>query len=258
MILLVDIGNARLKWAFYHEGRVNNPQGVLHKGHAPDALLEEKWQALDVPSSLWVSNVAGLSFQKAIMLWAQKCGHIPIHFAHTLKKQRGVQNGYTRPEQLGIDRWLALIAAHQTTRAPFCVVDYGSALTLDLVDREGQHLGGHILPGWHIWIRTLKAQFPQLELEASKLCFGQVGNLAHNTLQGVEFGYLTCVVGYLHFLFHRLKEDMGCEVQWILTGGDAPLLLPHLSFPVMFKPHLVLEGLAFYALDNEIGAPERT
>lgn len=246
MILLVDIGNARLKWAFYQEGLCANPEGIFHKGRSSEALLEETWQFISAPSSLWVSNVAGSSFQEALLTWARKRGQIPVHFARSLTKQCGIQNGYEKPEQLGVDRWLALLAARQHCSFPFCVVDYGSALTLDVVDQHGRHLGGHILPGWHVWIRALKVQFPHLELDESPPSLEQTCTLARNTMEGVKSGCLTSMLGTLHFLFHRLTETLGTSLQWVITGGDAPLLIPHLSFPVLHKPYLVLEGLGVY------------
>ena len=56
-------------------------------------------------------------------------------------------SGYRDPERLGVDRWLALIAARERSKQPTVIVDAGSACTIDLLDSEGRHLGGYILPG---------------------------------------------------------------------------------------------------------------
>lgn len=225
-MLLIDIGNTRVKWCLFENGKLFNHHAIVHKDLSPETALEQ----LPLAKLTWISNVAGQKFLDAL----QKSN---VHFAVSCKELAGVKNGYKQPEELGVDRWLALIAAFQTTQSAVCVVDLGSAVTLDVIDKNGQHLGGHILAGWPLLSSAFSLSLPHIDFP--KTLSGAPRSLSKSTEDGIKSGYLTSMIAYLEAMAHLYPM--------ILTGGDAPALLPHLNFPVVHRPHLVLEGLACYA-----------
>ncbi|MBI3171771.1 MAG: type III pantothenate kinase, partial [Hydrocarboniphaga effusa] len=148
MILLLDIGNSRLKWA------MADPLAVgarLQSAHSEPHLGEpaKLFYTLALPQveQVWVSQVMGPQHEQKLAEALQSHYGFAPQFARTQAEHRGLHCGYAEPERLGVDRWLAMLALWAQTRHAFCVVNAGTALTFDAVDEGGQHQGGLIAPG---------------------------------------------------------------------------------------------------------------
>ena len=145
MTVVVDIGNARIKWALGGQAELLSTGAALHL-HEPQRALEAMFTALPEEAERVVAtNVAGKkigdSFAQAV---ADRWGLQP-EFIETAAEQLGVTCGYAQPRRLGADRWVAMLAAHDLAPGAVCVIDAGTAVTLDTVDRNGRHLGGLIM-----------------------------------------------------------------------------------------------------------------
>ena len=155
MILLVDVGNTRAKWAVLADGRLSGSGAVLHRG-VPAA----DWvHGLDGASAgcerILVSNVAGPAVAHAIGEWALSRHGFRPEFVRATREAGGIRNAYEHPEALGPDRWCGMIGAWRRVRGPLVCIAAGTAMTIDAVDAAGTHLGGLIVPGHDLMIDSL-------------------------------------------------------------------------------------------------------
>ena len=240
MILLVDIGNSRVKWAVFDGGRLRAPEAREHSG-LPGALLAKL--SLPVTDAVWVSNVTGTEHEGPIAdaIDAQ-CG-ARAQFARTRRNWSGLRVAYDEPERLGVDRWLAMAAVWIETEKPFCVVNAGTALTYDEVRRAGRHAGGLIAPGLSTALNAVRGS-TRFALRPQAAAYAE--GLGTDTEGCVRQGALYACAGLIE---RAAREVLGVRV---LTGGDAETLRPHLGRGWTVRPNLVLEGLLAYA-QNEAG-----
>ena len=239
MILVLDAGNSRLKWA---ESR---PDGWFPGSSFPltgDAPPVE-WQALARPERVVGGSVAGASAGERIAAWTRaQWGREPEWLGSTAEAF-GVRNAYREPARLGIDRWAALLSAHRAELAPVCIVDCGSAITVDVLARDGRHLGGWIAPGRGMMGQCLLTGTADIRFET--VASGSPGALfGRDTAEAVEGGTRAALAGLVERALRA--ADTLCEdsVACLFTGGDAEWLAPGISRPCRIVPDLVLRGLA--------------
>lgn len=247
MILTIDVGNTRIKWGvFDNEGEL--------KAH--DACLNTE---LDMRPAAWqsctravISNVAGEAVATQLGAILQQLD-IPIHWATASTFACGVSNGYADPQQLGSDRWAALVAAWQYCHGPCVVVNAGTALTVDALATDGQQgifLGGLIVPGFKLMLDGLYQN--TAGIAAAK---GQMRTFPTNTGDAVYTGALSAMVGAVASMMLKLEKDTGKQPHCILSGGDAVMLVNALrsygqiANNVVIVDNLVLQGLL--ALERE-------
>jgi len=258
MMLMVDMGNSALKWATLNQNQLSPQQRILYKKDGLDSILTQVWLTLEVPwQGIFVSNVAGLLNANILSDWTERHWGLEVTFVKTSSNQCGVKNGYTNPEQLGVDRWLALIGAHCLATGKLCVIDCGTAITVDVLSIDGQHQGGLIIPGmatmyhalanntyaleqpellnnnWDEVINSVQQTFPQDRENLS---------LAHKTNAGIRLGALYAAVGLIEYVMHTLNKQENSTTT-LLTGGSVPLLKPFLQKSYQYVPDLVLQGL---------------
>ncbi|MEK6750166.1 MAG: type III pantothenate kinase [Pseudomonadota bacterium] len=241
MILLVDIGNSRIKWASLQAGVLIDIGQAPHRERALDAVLDEHWCARAVPSAVYVANVIGLDAARVMLKWARAHWRVTPIFVVAQAQAAGVRNAYAQPERLGVDRWLALLAARRHSPLPAVIVGCGTAMTVDALAADGQHLGGVIIPGAYTMATALAAT---THLQAPELVVPAHLALAQNTHDAVIGGVWYALAGAVERIFDERAKQWQCEPQLILSGGDASLLAPLLQRPVQRIPNLVLEGLA--------------
>jgi type III pantothenate kinase len=194
------------------------------------------WQDLR-PKKIAVSCVGKVELLNVITtvtreLWSE----IPIHFATTQTQAFDVTNGYLKSEKLGVDRWLALIAVRQKTNSPICVVDCGTAITIDVLNSEGKHQGGFICAGLTLMKTALAFNTADLPLFDSSHHIG----LSVETEAAIYNGTLFAACG----LIERVMQDLPKSTTLFLTGGDAELIAAQLQRPRTLETNLVLQGLA--------------
>lgn len=229
MMLLLDIGNSRLKSATW-DGQVLRA-GVTqsHGGDPAAALASLSWEGV---KTIWITHVTGAEHEQRMTAAVQAQGLTP-HYARTETQRGGLRNAYQEPLRLGIDRWLAMVGAW-TPGQPVVVADAGTALTVDLVQADGQHLGGFIAPG----LLTMQ----QAVLGATRFATRDMqahyhDGVARETEGCVRQGAFLSCLGAVDRVAAQLPT-----ARKIITGGDAAALLPHLP-GWEHRSLLVLEGL---------------
>lgn len=231
-LLLLDVGNSRLKWALADNGRFVAQGAVAHAGDPAAALATlPTLQA----SEIRIANVTGDEHAARIALVLLERYALAARYARSEAQCNGLRSAYAQAERLGVDRWLSMLALWGRGVAPFAVASAGTALTFDAVDADGQHLGGVIAPG------LLTAQ--QAVLGATR--FAAAGpdqhygaGLGRDTEACVRQGALHAAAG----LLERLARQQA-TARCYLAGGDAAVLRPQLEGDWQLAPDLVLEGL---------------
>ena len=248
MDLLIDAGNSSIKWAGFEAGVLGSMESVLHEGlENPARLFDSIWEKTLAPDRVLVSSVAGESFSDAFKDWVKPAWGCPVTFVQPQSEACGVVNGYTEPEKLGVDRWLALIGARSLTQDAVIIIDAGTAITVDAINNQGRHLGGVIAPGLKMMQASLKETSGiKLEIQANKFQCP-----ANNTEQAIFSGVHNAVVGMINQTMDLIQEKIKTPTQFFITGGDAKYLLPVLANQYQYEPALVLHGLAKVAGETQ-------
>lgn len=245
MILLLDIGNSFIKWCWLDDGQLCDAGEVLHADAELAGVLDEAWQDLPQPTAVWVSNVAGDELAEVLDLWLQQRWGLVPHYATSREVWGDVRNAYDEPGRLGVDRWLALLAAYEISKQAVCIIDCGTAITVDVMTSSGQHLGGLIVPGLGMMRDSLYAGTDGVQEVAAESPAG--GLLACDTAGAVEGGSLYAVVAFIDRVCADMEMELDEPMTCLLTGGDALDILPLLNAEVEHEPTLVLQGLALIA-----------
>ena len=236
MIVCLDSGNSRIKWGV-HDGERWLAQGaVAHVEVGQLAGLVAAWQA---PERVLLANVAGVAagerIREQLAAW-----RTPIHEVASSQWAAGVTNLYETPQRLGVDRWCALIGARSLVGTAAIVVMAGTATTIDTLDAEGRFLGGDILPGIGLMLRSLAhgtAGLPFAE--------GHYTSLPRCTDDAIVSGVIEAQAGAIERVHARLAAAGG---NCLMSGGYAEQIGPHLVIPFRLAQNLPLEGLKQLAL----------
>lgn len=256
MLLLVDAGNTRIKWALVDRAVAHPVPGIWHAAgsvaRAQAGELEKIWSSLRIGRVL-LSNVAGAGTRDELeraVRHALGSRPVAIEWFVSTAACGGVHNLYRDPAQLGCDRFAAAIGAHALFPGrPLVVATCGTATTIDAVSADGDFIGGMILPGLGLMASSLArntAQLPQVALQASAL-----QPFADNTDAAIVSGCLAAQAGAIERAVaaqaHRYPD---ATVACILAGGAADLVASHLSIAHERVDNLVLIGLQTVALGH--------
>ena len=252
MILEMDAGNTRIKWRLREQDGKGwhklAEDSVFAEQKVPSVFIELGKQMEKLPMSrierMLVSTVRGEGFKTVFSSVMTEKWHLQPEYAAVTAEACGVRNGYDEPGRLGIDRWLAVVAAYAQTRAACCIVDCGTTITVDFVEQDGRHRGGFIVPGLHLMRDALAARSKALATVPGAWEQATPGS---STIAAVHNGILAMALGFLRDI-HQQDRQAGRAVQWFLTGGDAAWLRPHLDWETHLVPDLVMDGLSLTML----------
>lgn len=244
MRLLLDMGNTRLKWALQGDSSVWLARGALDWPDADMARgLAEAWMDLPRPAAVFAASVVDSEREAAVAaVLEQLYGSAPT-WLRTPASACGIRNAYGEPHRLGVDRFLVMVAARAEGLAPCVLVSAGTALTLDALAADGQHLGGLIAPGARLMQQSLLGATARVRPEQT----GQIVDLADNTADAVTSGCWQALAALVERFAVRAAPRLGASPRLILAGGDAEQLLPLLSLPAQMGGDGVLRGLAVWA-----------
>lgn len=238
MIVCLDSGNTRIKWGV-HDGIEWLAQGAVAQADVGQlSRLVAEWPQ---PEKVVLANVAGAEAGGRIR--EQLAAWLPVfHEARSEFRRCGVTNLYKYPERLGIDRWCALLGARAQVSAAVVVVMAGTATTIDTLDADGNFLGGVIMPGVGLMLRSLAhgtaaLPFAEGEYAANPRC----------TDDAIVSGVIEAQTGAIERIFSRLADPAAC---CLLSGGYAEQLAGHLVIRHRLTHNLPLEGLRHLALET--------
>lgn len=224
MILELDCGNTLIKWRVL-SGEGALPEYVGCAGTASELVAELDAHA-DLPLS-WCRIVSVRSDDETNELLAavSRGRDLKICRATAAARCAGVHNGYHEHERLGLDRWLAILAAHSLAGKACLVIDLGTAVTADFVHADGRHLGGFICPGLPLMraqLRTHTRRIRYGDEEAQRAADALLPG--RSTAEAVERGCRLMLRGFVREQCLAAEELLGADFEVFLTGGDAALV----------------------------------
>ena len=237
-LLLLDAGNTRLKWAHVMNGCWQG-RGVC--GYDDLGELIQTAKGTGPGGQCWIASVAGAARNHLIEQSLREAG-VSLYWLESQSEQCGVTSHYSAPQQLGVDRWMALLAARNRNQGACLVVSAGTAMTVDALAADGQFLGGIIVPGI-----ALTAQALQQGTALVGQTDGQIQTFPCNTADAVRTGTVLAMAGAISLMHARLSSLSAVRLRCLLTGGDAGVLMPLLQFDAECVPDLVLEGVLLAA-----------
>lgn len=248
--LLVDVGNSRLKWGWWRGGgELSEVEAAAYPHASLEEALEQAWAQLPRPQRLLVSSVAGSSTTRKLTAWVSDRWRITPRLLAGRRQACGLYCGYERPQELGADRWAAMIAAHRYYPDGCCVVDCGTAITLDAIAGGGRHLGGFILPGLEMMSRALR-QGTAMDVVLDAGSEAELTEWGTGTASCIRQGSRKAVVALVETSLERLQARGVCDPVLVLTGGQMDLLAPLIQVDYQRHDNLVLEGLMICASEQ--------
>jgi type III pantothenate kinase len=249
--LLIDLGNTRIKWTERGPGGIGEVHAIEHSDPAWLAEFAEALALLPDPSAIALAAVAPelivAAAQRALAArWPQRTAR-RVYSTPGLRRFR---SAYGQPERMGVDRFLAATAAAES-KADILVIGCGTALTIDLIEASGQHLGGLIAPA----PETMRAAVLSRTARVHWLREGSAVDFGCSTEDALEGGVWAAAAGMVERSLRKAALRLGAAPHLIAHGGSAPALARALDMPLAIDQGLVLNGLAMWmdAQDN-IGA----
>lgn len=243
MILEIDMGNSRIKWRLRSQS-ARLAGGVLDGGY--ESLVAELLPSGPALEYIWVASVLDPEINQKFSRWCVTHLGLAPEFAQPQRRCAGVINGYRDFGSLGVDRWLAMVAAFSAGSGPVLVVQAGSAITVDLISGSGQHLGGYIGPGLGMMRRSLGSETDRVNTGVGRWQSLSLapGDTTEAAVQAALGAMALGVVdrGLCELNAHERSYGGYAEPVVCLAGGDGAVLaklLPRANL----VPELVLDGL---------------
>lgn len=240
-MLLLDVGNTYTKWELASKDRC-----ISGSFYTQDLILEltkllAEYADTCAVAASWVGRKEA---RPAIERLLKERG-VKFVQVQSAPECAGLTNGYDDCAKLGVDRWLAMLGLWTRLRDAFCVVDAGTALTIDFVRSDGQHVGGYIVPGVRTMIGSLNTATAQIDCSMTA---GEMSLLpGRNTNEAVQRGVVLSLAGSVDYILRKTAADLSIKnMACFIGGGDAELLNPLLGAKWQLEKSLVLSGLKAY------------
>lgn len=243
--LELDVGNSAIKW------RLMDGEHRRGAGRARD--IDELAVLVPEAACVWVASVADDARNQALRALFESRG-AGVQFAESVPARAGVRSAYSDVARMGVDRWLAMLAAYHQCRRACVVIDAGSALTVDLVDAGGQHLGGYIIPGANMMLQALSQNTGRVRFNAVDLPSDAPGV---STEECVHHGKWLALVGSVQRVLLDAASRWPQGFSVVVAGGDGAqiaALMGDSARAWLIRPELVMDGLAL-ALTNTMETP---
>lgn len=210
-------------------------------GTARDGDLQSQLASIEAESvdSIWVASVAAEEVNDKLAAGLRKLWGRDAWFAATAERMNGLVNSYAHPERMGVDRWLAMLGAKARCSDRFCVVDVGSALTIDLVGADGVHEGGYILPGPRLMSESLNQNTARVRYSGFPKLGASPGT---DTATAVSNGIALALSGAIEQAV-RHSQRSGPRPEVVITGGAGKAVQGLLQCTAQYVEDLVFEGL---------------
>lgn len=245
MILELDVGNSRIKWRLLTADRL----AVVAAGHVPG--FEDLLCVTELDTEITMArmcSVRGGDVNKQLENWLHATHGIQLEQAVVTQSCGGVSNQYADVSRLGIDRWLAMLAAYRRAGGACMIVDSGTAFTIDVLDAKGLHLGGYIIPGLKLMRSSLESS---TAIRLSKDYSEYSEDLGHSTDAAVFNGTVTALLATIRQQSEALALVGGGDV--FFAGGDAELLHGLAGL----ERSEIVTSLVFEGLDVACPLPDR-
>jgi len=251
-VLLIDIGNTRIKWARFDGRNLGRLRAAVHLGWGAGDYARRVIGRGRPPERILVASVAGERVNGRVAFAARSAGAPVPEIVTSQRRRGGVTVGYIEPWRLGVDRFVAAIGAHHLAKGrAVVVVGVGTAMTLDLIDGKGRRLGGAIVPAPTLMVETLLKNTNGIRRRAQGGAGGGKSLFGKSTRAGLLQGSRYAAAALIDRAVGEARALAGGRKPLvILTGGGAPSVEPLVRSRHMRVPDLVLRGLAALCLET--------
>jgi type III pantothenate kinase len=243
MMLLLDVGNTRLKYALADGTQLQPAVAATHGGRIDDVDFDALWRDLPDVGAVFVASVAGAAIEQRLLGSLRRRFGIGARLVASPAEACGVRNAYAEPQRLGVDRFLGLVALHAQQAGDCVLASCGTALTLDALARDGAHLGGLIAASPMLMQDALTGATARLKAPRA----ARVVEFADNTDDAIESGVWLSAAALVERFVARAAARFGNPPALVLSGGGAERLSPLVAPAHRLDGDLVLRGLALYA-----------
>ena len=254
MILTIDIGNSNIVLGGVRENEI-----VFEARLRTEVTKTSDQYCVDLKILMEVYGVSNKDIEGTIIASVvpqvlnsmrtaiQKLtGKVPLVVGPGLKT--GLNILLENPGQTGADLVVADVAALREHKPPLIVIDMGTATTMSVLDKNGAHIGGCIIPGVKISMDALTdktALLPGLQLDQPKRAIGR------NTIDAMRSGIMLGTACMLDGMVERMEAELGYKTTVIATGGIAKFIVPLCKTPMIYDKDLIIKGLAALYRDNK-------
>jgi type III pantothenate kinase len=247
-IIAIDIGNTNIDVGLFLDGEEQFIKSVPGKSRTKlSECLKSAWDKIPVAESSKEKKRDGVIVVSSVKPeWTKLIEQIAKddlgEKVHIIGKDipLPMTMWVDEPDKVGTDRVVSAAAAYAVVEDAVVVADFGTAVTIDLVDEHGVFLGGVICPGFQISARTLKdntAQLPKVKVTRPKTPYGK------NTAEAINCGLYYSAIGALQEIIRRYAEKIGKWPQTVITGSAAKTIREDCDFIDSFVPNLVVKGI---------------
>ena len=242
-VLIVDIGNSRIKWAVLRGDRLARQKALEHAGITARDLARQLFATRGITRVI-AASVAGTRLNRLLSATCRSRTGLTCEFVASARNAAGLTTRYKEPWRLGVDRFMAVIAAYHMARARgACVVDLGTAVTVDLVDPLGVHLGGAIIPGPQLMVGSVLRNTSGIARRAGGSLPTQ-GLFAQDTRAAISQGARYAAAAVIDRAVNEAQRVLQRTPLVLLTGGAAVQIESLLQCSYVSVPDLVLRGIA--------------
>ncbi len=254
MILTIDIGNSNIVL-----GGVRGDKIVFEARLRTEATKTSDLYCVDLKILLDVYHVTAEEIEGSII--SSVVPQVLNSFQTAVKKltgktsmvvgpglKTGLDIRLENPAQTGADLVVADVAALREHKPPLIVIDMGTATTMSVLDQNGAHIGGCIIPGVRISMDALTdrtALLPGLQLDQPKRAIGR------NTIDAMRSGIMMGTASMLDGMVERMEQELGSKTTVVVTGGIAKFIVPLCKTPMIYDKDLLIKGLAALYRDNK-------
>ncbi|MET0533163.1 MAG: type III pantothenate kinase [Steroidobacter sp.] len=255
MLLLIDIGNTRIKWARADERGLAEQSAAVHASWTEQDFIEQVLNSGARAERVLIANVGGKRMGDLVQAALLRSWQLQPRFIQSPAAAAGIHNAYPEPAKLGVDRWLGMLGARSLEAGPVCVVSVGTAMTIDGLDASGQHLGGVIVPGPELMVSSLLKNTSEI---AQRAATGRTQEqlFADNTLGAIQQGAVQALAALVDRAVETMRIQVGQPPTLFITGGASPRIRAALHVAGTEIPDLVLRGLLVVAGQPESPRPE--
>ena len=238
-MILLDCGNSNLKAQFWNTGQLQSSFSSSY--HATWSQRLGHWIEGLTATHCYLASVLDTTRQAQLDQCLERRFEATVTRFVPESRALGVTNAYRQPERLGVDRWMALIAASELVAGDAVIIDAGSALTLDLLRADGQHLGGAILPGFNTSLDDFKRIFGYIDFNDPAIA--EPAEPGCSTEEAIHINYVLNSIEILPGLVNRWISYFENGATILLAGGDAVRVQRELEHPARIVPDLVFRGM---------------
>ena len=239
MKLLIDIGNTTSSFGLWDSSKLSMITNIDNKKFLTTA---KKYIKNDINEILFTS-VIGRSENKKANDQLKKLFKCKIKQIKSESELLKIKNGYTQPGKLGDDRWATIVASYIYYKKPLIIIDCGTAVSIDMVNKKGAHMGGYILAGFDGYKKSFKSAHHLRDTKIKESISLQKKTFPKQTSEGITKGYLKMVISTIESLYNQIIKNEKVFPKILISGGYGEIISKNLSVKNKYERNLVLKSL---------------